>query len=67
MRKLFSMMLALLALVGVSCEPSQQGGNDNTGFSFGEPNVTSSSIQVKITPADARGVGDQGSRVRRDP
>ena len=53
MRKLFSMMLALLALVGVSCEPSQQGGNDNTGFSFGEPNVTSSSIQVKITPADA--------------
>lgn len=53
MRKLFSMMLALLALVGVSCEPSQQGGNDNTGFSFGEPNVTASSIQVKITPADA--------------
>jgi hypothetical protein len=53
MRKLFSMMLALLALVSVGCEPSQQGGNDNTGFSFGEPNVTSSSIQVKITPADA--------------
>ena len=29
MRKLFSMMLVLLALVGVGCEPPQQGGNDN--------------------------------------
>ena len=54
MRKLFSMMLALLALVGVGCEPPQQGGNDNNNdFAFGEPSVTATSIQVKITPADA--------------
>ncbi len=53
MRKLFSMMLALLTLVGVSCETPEQGGDNNTDFSFGEPNVTSSSIQVKVTPADA--------------
>lgn len=53
MRKLFSMMLALLTLVGVSCETPQQGGDNNTDFSFGEPNVTATSIQVKVTPADA--------------
>lgn len=53
MRKLFSMMLALLTLVGVSCETPEQGGDNNTDFSFGEPNVTATSIQVKVTPADA--------------
>lgn len=55
MRKLFSMMLlAFMALVGVGCDRPNQGDDDNkTDFTFGEPNVTVSSIQVKITPTDA--------------
>ena len=53
MRKLYSMMLALLALVGISCEPIQQGGNEEKCFTFSEQNVTATSIQVKITPDDA--------------
>ena len=54
MRKLFSMMLALLAIVGVGCEPIQQGGDDQQkGIAFSEQDVTATSIQVKVTPDDA--------------
>ena len=54
MRKLFSMMLALLAIVGVGCETPQQGGDDQQkGIAFSEQDVTATSIQVKVTPDDA--------------
>lgn len=62
MRKLLSIFcIAMLGIVAIGCEPEPnqpQGGNQNGGetetrtINFGEPTITSTTIEVGIVPSD---------------
>ncbi|MBQ8493590.1 MAG: hypothetical protein IJ464_04845 [Alistipes sp.] len=53
MRKLLSIFsIALVAMFAIGCENDEQGGNNGHTLNFGEPTVTSSTIEVGIVPSD---------------
>ena len=53
MKKIFTILnVAIMALFALGCE-NQNGGGDGITFKFGEASVTSSAIEVSVTPSDS--------------
>ncbi|MBR4963778.1 MAG: hypothetical protein IKZ32_00285 [Alistipes sp.] len=53
MKKIFIILnVAIMALFALGCE-NQNGGGDGITFKFGEASVTSSAIEVSVTPSDS--------------
>lgn len=53
MRKLLSIFsIALVAMFAIGCENDEQGNNNGPTLNFGEPTVTSTTIEVGIVPSD---------------
>ena len=66
MKKLFNLLLAMLAIVGVACSPFNEGNGEGNGNGNGEnndptpaltftiqlSNITSSSVKMEVTPSN---------------
>ncbi len=60
MKKLFNLLLAMLAIVGVACTPNNEEGNgdENNGpntplsFTIQLSNITSTSVKMAVTPSN---------------
>ncbi len=64
MKKLFNLLLAMLAIVGVACSPFNEGNGEGNGngenndptpaltFTIQLSNITSSSVKMEVTPSN---------------
>ena len=54
MRKLLSIFsVALVAIFAIGCDDTtEQGGNKEVTFAFGQPEATSTSIEIMVMPSD---------------